>query len=184
MLIADPQDATVEVNQWAQFNCTASCSYTRFVGWYIAGHNGVIKRNNTVPGLLIKRGLASMCTESDERTNSFEVLATEAFNKSAFYCAAYETYHRENSCGRGGRCFSRPALLLGKPICNWFLYSLLSLYFCVGKQKKGSEMPFCIRCIHTVRKAVTVTETPEVHPSACLSSHTLQGADPGVIFEL
>ena len=45
-------------------------------------------------------------------------------------------------------------------------------------------MSFCIHCIYTVRKAVTVNETPEVHPSPCLSSHTLQGADPGVIFEL
>ena len=44
-------------------------------------------------------------------------------------------------------------------------------------------MSLCIHCIHTVRKAVTVTETPEVHPSACLSSHTLQGTDLGVISE-
>ena len=74
MLFADPQDVTVEVNQWAQFNCTASCGYT--VSWYMAGHSRAIKRNNTVPGLLIKRGRASTCTESGERAFFFEVLAT------------------------------------------------------------------------------------------------------------
>ena len=43
----------------------------------------------------------------------FEVLATEAFNKSTFYCAAYERHNLENSCSCGteGRCYSRPALL-------------------------------------------------------------------------
>ena len=49
VLIAGPQDMTVEANQWAQLNCTVDCDYT--VGWYMAGHSIAIKRNNTVPGL-------------------------------------------------------------------------------------------------------------------------------------
>ena len=115
VLFADPKDATVEANEWAQFNCTVRCGYT--VGWYMAGHSRVIKRNNTVPGLLIKRRRAS-CTESNEWTFYFEVFATEAFNKSTFYCAAYETRPQENSCscGTDGRCYSRPALLTGEHI--------------------------------------------------------------------
>ena len=112
MLFADPRDVTVEVNQWAQFNCTASCGYT--ASWYMAGHSSAIKRNNTVPGLLIKRGRSSTCTESDERTHFFEVLATKALHKSTFYCAAYERRLVSCSCGTGGRCYSRPALLTGK----------------------------------------------------------------------
>ena len=125
MLFADPKDATVEANEWAQFNCTARCGYT--VNWYMAGHSRVIKRNNTVPGLLIKRRRAS-CTESDEWTFYLEVLATEAFNKSIFYCAAYETRPQENSCscGTDGRCYSRPALLTGEHItirlCSVFCF--------------------------------------------------------------
>ena len=116
VLFADPKDATVEANEWAQFNCTVRCGYT--VGWYMAGHSRVIKRNNTVPGLLIKRRRASGCTESGEWTFYFEVFATEPFNKSTFYCAAYETRPQENSCscGTDGRCYSRPALLTGEHV--------------------------------------------------------------------
>ena len=114
MLIADPQDVTVEANQWAKFNCTVHYEYSKTVNWYMAGYSGVIKRNNTVPGLLIKRR-PSTCTESGERTYFFEVYATEAFNKSAFYCAAYEQ-ERSCSCGTDGRCYSRPALLTGEPV--------------------------------------------------------------------
>ena len=120
MLIADPKDVTVEVNQWAQFSCTVDCSYSRTVGWYIAGHNGAIKRNNIIPGLLIKRSFIK-CTPSKEKTYFFEVYATEAFNKSTFYCAAYEQHHQQErncSCGTDGRCYSRPALLTGEPVCN------------------------------------------------------------------
>ena len=115
MLFADPKDVTVEVNQWAQFNCTTSCSYT--VSWYMTGYSSAIKRNNTVPGLLIKRG-RSTCTESEERTHFFEVLAIKAFHKSTFYCAAYERHRASCSCGTGGKCYSRPALLTGEPIWN------------------------------------------------------------------
>ena len=115
VLFADPKDATVEANEWAQFNCTVHCGYT--VGWYMTGHSSSIKRNNTVPGLLIKRG-RGWCTESNERTHFFEVLATEAFNKSTVYCAVYKTSHEEKSCscGTDGRCYSRPALLTGEHV--------------------------------------------------------------------
>ena len=121
VLFADPEDVTVEVNQWAQFNCTARCGYT--VSWYMAGYSKAIKRNNIVPGLLIKRRRASGCTESHGRSHFFEVFATEAFNKSTFYCAAYETNSQENgcSCGTEGRCYSRPALLTGENFWNVFL---------------------------------------------------------------
>ena len=64
------QILTVEVNEWAQFNCTVQCDY-RVISWYMAGHSRAIKRNNTVPGLLIKRGRAFGCTEADERTHFF-----------------------------------------------------------------------------------------------------------------
>ena len=116
VLFSDPENKIVEVNEWAQFNCTARCGYS--VGWYMAGHSRVIKRNNTVPGLLIKRRRASGCTESGEWTFYFEVFATEPFNKSTFYCAAYETRPQENSCscGTDGRCYSRPALLTGEHV--------------------------------------------------------------------
>ena len=120
VLFADPQDVTVEANQWAQFSCTVSCSYTRVVGLYMAGYRHAIHRNNTIPGLLIKRSFDARCTPSNERTYFFEVYATEAFNKSTFYCVAHEQYHRERSCscGNRGRCYSRPALLTGEPVCN------------------------------------------------------------------
>ena len=119
MLLADPKDVTVDANQWAQFSCTVNCSYARSVGWYIAGHNSAIKRNNTLPGLLIKRSSVK-CTPSNERTYFFEVYATEALNKLTFYCAAYERHNLEKSCscGKGGRCYSRPALLTGEPVMN------------------------------------------------------------------
>ena len=125
MLFADPKDVTVDVNQWAQFNCTVSCRYT--ASWYMAGHSSAIKRNNTVPGLLIKRGRASTCTESDERTHFFEVLATEAFHKSTFYCAAYERSRESCSCGTDGRCYSRPALLTGELV----LIGMLNFVFLI-----------------------------------------------------
>ena len=42
-------------------------------------------------------------------------LCNEALNKSTFYCAAYERHHQGKSCScdKGGRCYSRPALLTG-----------------------------------------------------------------------
>ena len=115
MLFADPKDVTVEANQWAQFNCTVHCTHTRSVGWYMAGYDHAIKSNSSVPGLLIKRKSDSKCT-SNQKTHFFEVYATGAWNKSTFYCAAYERHHLEKSCScdKGGRCYSRPALLTGE----------------------------------------------------------------------
>ena len=115
VIFADPKDVTVEANEWAQFNCTVRCGY--IASWYMAGYPKAIKRNNIVPGLLIKRQRASGRTESDEWTHVFEVLATEAFNKSTFYCAAHEICPQENSCscGMDGRCYSMQA----RPPYRW-----------------------------------------------------------------
>ena len=131
VLFADPQDVTVEANQWAQFNCTVHCTHTRTVGWYMAGYDHAIKRNNTIPGLLIKRTSDSKCT-SNQKIHYFEVYATEAWNKSTFYCAAYERHQKSCSCGKGGRCYSRPALLTGEPVFNValdFLSGSVSMFF-------------------------------------------------------
>ena len=119
VLFSDPKDRIVEVNEWAQFDCTVRCGYT--VGWYMAGYRNAIRQNNTVPGLLIKRPRVTRCSGSNQKTtHSIKVLATEPFNKSTFYCAAYETRTQENSCscGTGGRCYSRPALLTGENFWN------------------------------------------------------------------
>ena len=125
MLLTHPKDVTVEVNEWAQFNCTVRCGYP--VSWYIAGHSIAIKRNNSVPGLEIRIPSASMCT-SDRKMHFFEVHAYSAFNASVFYCAANERpQQRSMSRCADGRCYSRPALLTGKPVWNdaflVFLYS-------------------------------------------------------------
>ena len=103
----------VEPDQWVQFSCAAHCDYP--VRWYMAGHRHAIKSNSSVPGLLIKRTSDSKCT-SNQMIHFFEVYATEAWNKSTFYCAAYERHHQGMSCScdKGGRCYSRPALLTGE----------------------------------------------------------------------
>ena len=116
VLFTDPQDVTVEVNQWAQFNCTVHCNYT--VSWYMAGHSSAIKRNNTVPGLEIKRWCASRCT-SDQKMHFFEVRASGALNASVFYCGANESPRQRSRCRCASeRCYSRPALLTGRPVWN------------------------------------------------------------------
>ena len=78
VLFEDPKDVTVQVNEWAQFDCTVHCGC--HVSWYMAGHSSAINRNNAVPGLLIKRWCAFMCTDWGERIYFFEVLATKAFH--------------------------------------------------------------------------------------------------------
>ena len=121
MLLTEPQDVTVDANEWAQFSCIVHCGH--LVAWYMAGHPVVLKRNNTVPGLLIRRAV-SRCTQSNERGHFFEVLATGKFNKSTFYCVVYERhYSQENSCscGTDRRYFSRPALLTGENL-HWHGY--------------------------------------------------------------
>ena len=112
MLFSNPNDLTVEANEWAQFNCIVHCGY--HVSWYMAGHSNAIKaigRNKLV------RLRTSSVTESNERTHFIEVLATKALNISTFYCAAYHVQHdQERSCSCG-TCYSRPALLTGKHDC-------------------------------------------------------------------
>ena len=96
VLIADPKDVAVEANEW-----------------YMAGHPIALRRNNSVPGLLLKKSLASRCI-SNQRTHFFEVRATKTFNSSTFYYAAFEKGEGDNCrCGTGGKCYSRPALLTG-----------------------------------------------------------------------
>ena len=192
MLFSDPEDKIAEVNEWAQFNCTARCDYS--VGWYMAGHSKVIKRNNTVPGLLIKRLRPSSCIESNKRTHFIEVLATEAFNKSTFYCAAYERHQESCSCGTGGRCYSRPALLTGEQ-CVFVRFTFYqsnpqtSIYYClpaviiIDMTLKYHDYIFYAHRIITyaVRMAPTVsppsqtTGTPEITPPHSSTSPTLQG---------
>ena len=132
MLFADPKDVTVEANQWVQFSCTAHCNYP--VRWYKAGHSNAIRKNSSVSGLLIKRKPDSKCT-SNQMIHFFEVYATEALNKSTFYCAAYERHHQGKSCScdKGGRCYSRPALLTGEHIfelLHWvfFCHKMLVIF--------------------------------------------------------
>ena len=102
------------------------------VGWYMAGYLPAIKRSNIILGLLIKRS-SIKCTLSIEKTHFFEVHATKALNKSTFYCAAFErnncaAYEKERSCscGKGGRCYSRPTLLT----CLWYCMHRLIFVWC------------------------------------------------------
>ena len=116
VLIADPKDVAVEANEWALFSCTSRCDYS--VSWYMAGHPIALRRNNSVPGLLLKKSLASRCI-SNQRTHFFEVRATKTFNSSTFYYAAFEKGEGDNCrCGTGGKCYSRPALLTGMSAWN------------------------------------------------------------------
>jgi len=144
VLFADPKDVTVEVNEWAQFNCTASCGYS--VRWYMAGYRRSIIRNNTVPGLLIKRRGAFWCTGSGVITHTFEVLATEAFNKSAFYCVAYGRRRESYSCGTWGRCYSRPALLTGEPVWNGMIVFLQNSPMTVSNNRHNFTIIFLLLC--------------------------------------
>ena len=107
----------------SEHSSTAQSTVVTLLVGNMAGYPKAIKRNNIVPGLLIKRQRASGRTESDEWTHVFEVLATEAFNKSTFYCAAHEIHPQENSCscGMDGRCYNRPALLTGENLWNVFV---------------------------------------------------------------
>ena len=163
MLFADPKDVTVEHNQWVQFSCTARCDYP--VRWYMAGHSNSIKYNSSVPGLLIKRKPDSKCT-SNQMIHFFEVYATEAFNKSTFYCAAYERHHQGKSCScdKRGRCYTRPALLTGAQmfeLLQWvFCHEMLVVFLEVLSQ---FLLKLCCSCTHSVR--MTATVNPPTQPS-------------------
>lgn len=116
MIYEDPVDVTVNVNQWAQFNCTVNCSCTRHVAWYIAGSANVIN-SNSVPGLTImSSGQQSPVCTSGRKTYILAVLATKALEKSeiAIYCAAYGNRSHQSQCSFSGTSYSRPALLTGK----------------------------------------------------------------------
>ena len=113
-----PNDVTVEPNVWANFSCTVHCSY--LVLWYKAGHFFPIKNypdSRSIAGQEFRIPANSACTSENKTTYFLQVLATETFNNSAFYCAAFETCYgcpeTECRCGCIGYCYSRPAFLRG-----------------------------------------------------------------------
>ena len=133
VIFEDPRDMEAAPNEWVQFNCTVNCSDVRSASWYMAGRSDSIRDNSSVPGLRIRR-TSSRCTPSNRRTYFLAIQATEAFDKSAFYCGASETECQAASSCRcaDGRCYSRPALLTGRPI-GFGMFLLLN--FC---SKMGS----------------------------------------------
>ena len=75
-------------------------------------HSKAIKRNNIVPGLLIKRRRASGCTESHGRSHfSLRFLPLRHSISQHFIVLLMRQTRQENgcSCGTEGRCYSRPA---------------------------------------------------------------------------
>ena len=134
VIVEHPKDVEAAPNEWVEFNCTVSdCNGT--VSWFIAGRSRAIKKNNTVPGLVIRR-IFSRCTSSNQKTYFLEVQATEALNNSAFYCAAYQGSRTSSicRCGADGRHFSKSALLRGKPVWNGIQYgSHFNSTFIAGK---------------------------------------------------
>ena len=115
VIVDHPKDVEAVPNAWVRFNCTVTDCNTYHVRWYIAGRSDPI--NNSVPGLVFRRN-SSMCTSSNQRTHFIEVQATEALDKSAFYCGVSEgSQQAPCSCRCAGRkCYSMPALLIGKPV--------------------------------------------------------------------
>ena len=112
----DPVDRIAELNEWVPFNCTLNCACVERFGWYMAGHSNAIRNNGSITGLTIMRRQRTACT-SGQRTYSIEVLATEALNKSAIYCAVVSKADCQHECSASRRCYSRPALLIGKLRC-------------------------------------------------------------------
>ena len=129
MLLEHPKDVEAVPNEWVQFNCTVNCNNT--VSWFIAGSSFAIRGDNSVPGLIIRR-YRSMCTLSNQVTHFLEVQATEALNMSAFYCATYDRSQATNTCRCDG-CFSKSALLRGKPVWNSIWFLILIQVFIAGK---------------------------------------------------
>lgn len=119
MILEHPKDVEAVPNEWVQFSCTvANCNKDTVVSWYIAGESSAIRMNSSVSGLIIRR-YSSMCTSSNQ-THFFEVQATKALNMSAFYCAASRDHRSQATntcrCDADGRCYSKSALLRGKPV--------------------------------------------------------------------
>ena len=105
------------------------CVYS--VQWRKVGHLYPIEYG-AIAGLEFSISSNSTCSSENKATYILEVLATRAFNNSAFYCAAYESCidcpETECKCGCFGMCYSRPAFLIGKHACKFtfgFLYCLL-----------------------------------------------------------
>ena len=87
----------------------------------------ILSKTITVPGLVIRR-TTSRCTSSNQMTHFLEVQATKALDRSVFYCGAQpegsQARQVPSSCRcSGGRCYSRPALLISKSI--WMIIMLL-----------------------------------------------------------
>ena len=108
-------DTIVGLNEWTDFNCTVNYNCTEHVGWYMAGNNKAIQ-NESIPDLTI-RTRQSNTSSSGQETYFLEVLATEALNKSAIYCGAVSKADCQHECSASRRCYSRPALLIGKLRC-------------------------------------------------------------------
>ena len=119
VILKHPVDVEAAPNEWVQFNCTITHCDNQHFRWYVAGRPGPIMNNNSVSGLVIRR-ISKVCTSSNQAIHFFEVQATEALDKSAFYCGVSEvsenSRHSPSSCRCAGRrCYSRPAILIGKP---------------------------------------------------------------------
>ena len=135
VIFEHPEDVTVEPNVWANFSCTVHCSLFP-VKWYKAGHPHPIEYL-TIGGLKFNEPSNSTCNSENKTIYFLDVLATKKFHNLAFYCAAYETVETcrrsrcpqtECKCGCD-RCYSRPALLTGKPCCVWISLWFPHLYF-------------------------------------------------------
>ena len=179
VLLEYPKDVEVLPNEWVQFNCTITpCNYT--VSWFIAGISHAIRNNDSVPGLVIRR-TASMCT-SNQETHFFEVQATGALNNSAFYCAANQGLQTTSTCrcGADGRCFSKPALLRGKPNIQYGFSFQFNFQIIAGDKYDSGLILLCL-CSKNIAPSQTSAGTPEVTFSAHHSqSLTLKGADTGM----
>ena len=112
MLYQHPVDVTVRLNDLARFNCTVNCICADNVGWYKAGYEAALKSTTDLGITVMEPTTPGPCT-SGRQTYFFSVLATEALNNSAIYCAAYtdpEVPGCQSVC-ISEMCFSRPALL-------------------------------------------------------------------------
>ena len=142
-------DVEAVPDEWVQFNCTVNCSYT--VWWFIAGDQNPIKVNNSVPGLVIRR-TTSRCTSSHQMTHFFEVQATKALDGSVFYCGAQpegsQARQAPSSCRCvGGRCYSRPALLIGKSIWMTTVFLFFVLIITAGNTCLCTLYSVCMQLI-------------------------------------
>lgn len=131
MIFQHPQDVTIQPNKRANFSCTVDCSPVYSVQWHKVGHLYPIEYG-AIAGMEFNISSNSTCNSENKATYILKVLATRAFNNSAFYCAAYESCidcpETECKCGCFGKCYSRPAFLIGKHACKFtfgFLYCLL-----------------------------------------------------------